>query len=131
MLCCVGGLYLVDPIPECLIVRTRRGELAIDFEGELAVSLLQVKLRHRLVDEWLRAGAAESAIVGCRADRLGLGRGRLRPLGLWRWWCMVFCSGRLGLGLGLGSDLGLILDNCCLGFAGGCLRDGLLRRWPP
>jgi hypothetical protein len=62
MLRCVRRFYLGDAIAKRLIVRARGGELSIDLEGELAISLLQVELRHRLVDERLRARAAESTL---------------------------------------------------------------------
>jgi len=61
----IGGLYFGDAISQRLIVRARRGELSINFERELPVSLLQVQLRHRFVDERLRARTGESALFYC------------------------------------------------------------------
>jgi hypothetical protein len=54
----VLGLYLSDPVAKSLILRTRHDELTIDLQRQLLVALLQIELRHRLIDERLRARAA-------------------------------------------------------------------------
>jgi hypothetical protein len=59
---CVLPLYLGDSVAKSFILWPRDSELTINLEGELLVALLQIKLRHRLVDERLRAGAAECSL---------------------------------------------------------------------
>jgi len=55
----IRSFDLGDAILENLVVRTRLGELIVDTKRELAVALLQIKLRHCLVDKWLRTRADE------------------------------------------------------------------------
>src|SRR5439155_18848764 len=47
----VLSLYLGNSIPERLIVRARLGKLVINPERELPISLLQIQLRHCLLNE--------------------------------------------------------------------------------
>src|SRR5687767_13256145 len=50
---------LGDSVLVGLLVRLPLGELSIDAERELLVSLLEIQLRHRLVDERLGIAAGE------------------------------------------------------------------------
>ena len=49
----VGGFYFRDPVAKSFVLRARHRELTIDLERELLVALLEIELRHRLVDERL------------------------------------------------------------------------------
>jgi hypothetical protein len=66
----IGGLDLRDPILECLVVRAGLGELIIHTQRQLSVTLLEIELRHRFVDERLRAGPAERALFFARFNAL-------------------------------------------------------------
>ena len=55
-------LNLGDAILESLVVRARLGELIVHLQGKLPISLLQVQLRHRLVDERLGRGTGEHPV---------------------------------------------------------------------
>jgi hypothetical protein len=58
----VFSLYLGNSILERLIVRACLGELVVNPERELPISLLQVQLRHRLVNERFRRRTGEHPI---------------------------------------------------------------------
>jgi hypothetical protein len=58
----IRGFDLGDAILQHLIVRSRLGELIVDAQRELPVALLEIELRHGLVDERLRTWANEETI---------------------------------------------------------------------
>ena len=66
----VGRFDLGDLVFQSLIVGPRFGKLVINLECELPISLLQIKLRHRLVDERLRPRTREHAVFFARFDSL-------------------------------------------------------------
>jgi hypothetical protein len=53
----IGSLDLGDAIPESLVVRAGLCQLIVHSQRQLSVTLLEIELRHRLVNERLRAGA--------------------------------------------------------------------------
>jgi hypothetical protein len=55
----VFGLDLSDAATERCVVRTRLGELTIDPQRQLLVALLEIELRHGLIDERLPARDGE------------------------------------------------------------------------
>ncbi len=59
----VRCLDLGDASLERLVVGAGFGELIVHSQRELPVTLLQIELRHRLIDEWLRAGTGEHAVL--------------------------------------------------------------------
>jgi hypothetical protein len=67
----IGGLDLRDAILECLVVRAGRGKLIVHPQRQLSVTLLEIELRHRFVDERLRAGPVERALFFPRFNALG------------------------------------------------------------
>src|SRR4051812_37089777 len=75
--CCFD---LRDTISKCFVIWTGHSELPVNLQRELFVSLLQIELRHRLVDKRLGAGAGESFLFGC----YGVRRGGGRALDRWR-----------------------------------------------
>jgi hypothetical protein len=88
---CVLSLYLGDSVAKPFVLWARDCELTINLERELFVALLQIELRHRLVDERLRAGAAECSLfrarrLGCAGRWLGCACGRFRRASNWLGW---------------------------------------------
>jgi len=57
----IGGLDLGDAILEGLVIRAGRCQLIVHSQRQLSVPLLEIELRHRLVDERLRTGAGGRA----------------------------------------------------------------------
>jgi len=79
----IGGLDLRDAILERLVVRARLGELIVHSERQLSVTLLEIELRHRFVDETLRTRAAERGLLFPWFNALGgAGFSALRLSGL-------------------------------------------------
>ena len=67
----IGGLDLSDAILERLVVRAGLGELVVHPQRQLSVTLLEIELRHSLVDERLRTRPAEGAFFFPGLDALG------------------------------------------------------------
>jgi hypothetical protein len=59
---CVFGFDLGDAGPKRFVVRSRLGELTVYCQRQLLVALLEIELRHGLVDKRLPAGAGESLL---------------------------------------------------------------------
>jgi hypothetical protein len=57
----IGGLDLGDAILEGLVVRAGLCQLIVHSQRQLSVPLLEIELRHRLVDERFRTGAGGHA----------------------------------------------------------------------
>jgi hypothetical protein len=121
----VLGLDLGDTILQRLIAGTCLGQLVVHLQRELAIALLQVELRHRLVDEGLRRRTGEHpvflarflALVDSRAGRRSPGlerflviRARARRAGKGRRrWLSLQAFGALGdfvRGLGAAQTFG-------------------------
>jgi len=116
----IGGLDLRDAILQCLVVRAGRGELIVHPQRQLSVTLLEIELRHRFVDERLRAGPAERGLFFPWFNALGgTGFSALRRSGL-------RAIRRSGLGAPRCSGFNALRDT---GF--NALRRGDVRRWRP
>ena len=59
----IRGLDLGDAVLEHFVVGAGLGELIVHSQRELPVPLLEIELRHRLIDEGLRAGTREHAVL--------------------------------------------------------------------
>src|SRR6476469_4418886 len=91
------GFDLRNAILERLIVWPRFGELIVNSQRELAISLLQIQLRHRFIDERLGRRPGENSILlslvhsRARRSRPGVQRflvvgARAGRAGEWRRW---------------------------------------------
>jgi hypothetical protein len=70
MFCRIRCFNLGDAISQRFVVGTHDCELPVHLQRELLVSLLKVQLRHRFVDERLRARARKSFLLSRLCDWL-------------------------------------------------------------